>query len=233
MTERTTPPLAAVIFDLDGVITDTAEYHFLAWQQLAIALQLPFNRQDNEALKGVDRLGSLQLILQQGSLQLSAAEQQHWCDWKNQRYLALLTDMTPADVLCGVPELLQQLRTLGLKIGLASASRNAPLVLSRLGLAAAFDFVADPAVVAGKPAPDLFLAVSRQFGLAPRQCIGVEDAPAGVAAVKAAGMLAVGIGRPADLAQADLVLPHTGILTPSLLAQSFWRLNLSGAALTG
>lgn len=228
--KRTATPLQAVIFDLDGVITDTAEFHFLAWQQLASELGIAFSRQDNEALKGVDRRGSLQLILQKGGLLLGEAEQQHWCDWKNQRYLQLLADMSPADVFAGVPALLEQLRTLGLRLGLASASRNAPLVLAKLGLADRFDWVADPAKVPGKPAPDLFLAVAAQFGVAPASCIGVEDAPAGIAAVKAAGMLAVGIGKPVDLAQADLVLPQTGFLTAQLLAQSYRQFQQGQAA---
>jgi beta-phosphoglucomutase len=221
-----TPQLQAVIFDLDGVITDTAEFHFLAWQQLAAELGIGFSRHDNEQLKGVDRLGSLKLILQQGGLTLDAAAMQHWSDWKNQRYLELLVDMQPNDVFPLVPELLASLRASGLLLGLASASRNAPLVLERLQLTNAFDFIADPAKQAqGKPAPDIFLAVSTALKVAPESCIGVEDAPAGITAVKAAGMKAVGIGTPTALAQADLVLPATGMLTPLLLKQSFAALR--------
>jgi beta-phosphoglucomutase len=221
-----TEQLQAVIFDLDGVITDTAEFHFLAWQQLATELGIKFTRHDNEQLKGVDRLGSLKLILQQGGLTLDTAALQHWSDWKNQRYLELLVDMQPHDVFPLVPELLAHLRAAGLLLGLASASRNAPLVLERLKLTQAFDFIADPALQAhGKPAPDIFLAVSTALAVPPACCIGVEDAPAGIRAVKAAGMIAVGIGTPAALSQADLVLPTTGMLTPLLLRQCFTALQ--------
>lgn len=221
------PALAGVIFDLDGVITDTAEFHFIAWQQLAEQLGIHFNRTDNEALKGVDRLGSLRLILQKGRQHLNAEQELYWCNWKNERYLQLLESMTPADVFAGVPALLADLKALGIRLGLASASRNAALVLQKLQLSHAFDVIADPALVPGKPAPDLFLSACRAMALLPEQCVGVEDAPAGISAVKAARMLAIGIGQPAQLLHADVVIPQTGLITTQFLAQC-WQYIKAG-----
>ncbi len=221
------PALAGVIFDLDGVITDTAEFHFIAWQQLAEQLGIHFSRPDNEALKGVDRLGSLRLILQKGRQHLSAEQELYWCNWKNERYLQLLEAMTPADVFAGVPTLLADLRSLGIRLGLASASRNAALVLQKLQLSHAFDVIADPAMVPGKPAPDLFLSACQAMALLPEQCVGVEDAPAGISAVKAAKMLAIGIGQPSQLLHADVVIPQTGLITAQFLAQC-WQYAKTG-----
>lgn len=221
------PALAGVIFDLDGVITDTAEFHFIAWQQLAEALGIHFSRADNEALKGVDRLGSLRLILQKGQKHLNSEQELYWCNWKNERYLQLLETMTPADVFAGVPALLADLRALGIRLGLASASRNAALVLEKLQLSHAFDVIADPSLVPGKPAPDLFLSACQAMALQPEQCVGVEDAPAGICAVKAAQMLAIGIGQPAQLSHADVVIPQTSLITAQFLAQC-WQFAKTG-----
>lgn len=221
------PALAGVIFDLDGVITDTAEFHFIAWQQLAEQLGIHFSRTDNEALKGVDRLGSLRLILQKGRQHLNAEQELYWCNWKNERYLQLLESMTPADVFAGVPALLADLKALGIRLGLASASRNAALVLQKLQLSHAFDVIADPALVPGKPAPDLFLSACQAMALPPEQCVGVEDAPAGISAVKAAKMLAIGIGQPSQLLHADVVIPQTGLITAQFLAQC-WQYVKAG-----
>jgi beta-phosphoglucomutase len=198
----------AVIFDLDGVITDTARYHYLAWKRLADALGIPFDEHFNEELKGVDRLGSLELILARGRRQCGAGEKRALADSKNRHYQELVATMTPADLLPGALDALDQVRARGLRIGLASVSRNAFAVLERLAIRDRFDDVVDAALVANsKPHPEIFLTAARQLGVAPGHCLGVEDAVAGIASIKAAGMRALGVGDPAVLSGADVVIP--------------------------
>jgi beta-phosphoglucomutase len=204
---RRTQALQAVIFDLDGVITDTAHFHFLAWRELAHSLGLPFDEAFNERLKGIDRMGSLALILAQGHKGYSAAEQQLLAAQKNLHYQRLIETMTSVHLLPGALEALVAVRAAGLKTGLASVSRNANTVLARLGIAGRFDVVVDAARIArSKPDPEIFLSAARQLGVVPAACLGVEDAVAGVQAIKAAGMVAVGVGDPAVLVQADEVI---------------------------
>jgi beta-phosphoglucomutase len=197
----------AVVFDLDGVLTDTAHFHFLAWRALAQSLGLPFDAAFNERLKGVDRMGSLALILAQGGRRFSAEEQQALAARKNAHYQRLIETMSAEHLLPGALQALQSVRDAGLKIGLASVSRNAATVLRRLGITDRFDVVVDAASIGrGKPDPEIFLSAAEQLGVAPEACIGVEDAVAGVQAIKAAGMYAVGVGDPQVLAQADDVI---------------------------
>lgn len=198
----------AFIFDLDGVITDTAEHHYLAWKMLADRLGVPFDREQNERLKGVSRMESLELILEGSSLTFSDAEKTALTDRKNADYLELIASITPKDVLPGVPELFDALKQKKIRIGLASASKNATFVVDRLGMLGQFDYIADAAKIPrGKPAPDIFLDVAKAFSLPSSACIGVEDAAAGVDAIKSAGMFAVGIGEISVLAKADIVFP--------------------------
>lgn len=200
--------IRALIFDLDGVLTDTAIYHYHAWKTLADELGIPFNEQDNEQLKGVDRLGSLRLILQKGQLSLSPAEEQRLMAGKNQHYLELIADMGPADLFDGTAGLFANLQQQGIKTALASASKNAGFVVERLGIASHFDYIADAAKVANsKPAPDIFLLAAQGLNIKPQHCVGVEDAQAGIAAILSAGMLPVGIGDAAVLQDALLVYP--------------------------
>ncbi|MFM2086004.1 MAG: beta-phosphoglucomutase [Pseudomonadota bacterium] len=198
----------AVIFDLDGVITDTAHYHFLAWKQLADSQGVPFDAAFNEHLKGIDRMGSLDLILASSAKQYTAAEKLALADEKNLHYQQLIETMSADNLLPGAAQALATVRAAGLKIGLASVSKNAFTVLERLGITGAFDYVVDAARIAkGKPDPEIFLKAASELGVSPADCLGVEDAVAGVAAIKAAGMYALGIGLPAVLTQADLVIP--------------------------
>jgi beta-phosphoglucomutase len=198
----------AVIFDLDGVITDTAHYHYLAWKRLAESLGLPFDEAFNEQLKGVDRMGSLELILAQGSRSYTQEEKRALADAKNRHYVELIATMTPGDVLPGVLRALDEVRGAGLKIGLASVSKNAFTVLDKLGIRNRFDEVVDAALIANsKPHPEIFLTAARQLGVAPADCLGIEDAVAGVASIKDAGMVAVGVGSPEVLTRADVVIP--------------------------
>lgn len=212
--------IQALIFDLDGVLTDTAEYHFLAWQQLATQLGIEFSRADNELLKGVDRMGSLELILQLGQKQLSLDEKLMLAEQKNTEYLKLVESMSPADLFPGVLPLFSSLKAAGVKTALASASKNAALVLQKLCIPDLFDYVADSNLIKnGKPDPEIFLTCAQALGVAPERCIGVEDAPAGVTAIKAAGMYALGIGEEHALTQADLVIPAISALDQTLLTK--------------
>lgn len=198
----------AVIFDLDGVITDTAHYHYLAWKQLAESEGVPFDQAFNENLKGVDRMGSLELILAGSSKRYSLEQKLALADSKNRHYQQLISTMTAADLLPGAVEALAAVRAAGLKIGLASVSKNAFTVLERLGIGERFDYVVDAArITNSKPDPEIFLNAADTLGVAPADCLGVEDAVAGVASIKAAGMVALGIGRPEVLLDADRVIP--------------------------
>ena len=198
----------AVIFDLDGVITDTARYHYLAWKRLADSQGVRFDEEANEHLKGIDRMGSLDLILAGAARQYTPEEKLVLAHDKNEHYKELISSMSPADLLPGAVQALDACRAAGLKIGLASVSKNAFSVLDSLGIRDKFDYVVDAATIArGKPDPEIFLKAARELGVPPEDCFGVEDAVAGVASIKAAGMFALGIGDPAILRQADIVIP--------------------------
>ena len=198
--------IQAFIFDLDGVITDTSEFHFLAWQRLAEEEGLPFTRQDNEALRGIGRRDSLSLLLKGKKIPETTAEK--WMERKNNYYIGLVKSMSPGNLLPGAAELLEEIRSAGLKIAIASSSKNTPLVLERLHIVAWLDAVVDGSmVVNSKPAPDLFLKASEALGIPPRQCVVVEDATSGVEAGKAAGMRTLGLGPIERVGQADMVLP--------------------------
>jgi beta-phosphoglucomutase len=194
----------AVIFDLDGVITDTARFHYLAWKRLADAEGAPFDEAFNEQLKGVDRMGSLELILARAPRAYTQEEKRLLADAKNRHYQELVATMGPDDLLPGALRALEEVRAAGLKIGLASVSKNAFTVLDRLGIRDRFDDVVDAARIANsKPHPEIFLTAASHLGVAPGDCLGVEDAAAGVASIKDAGMIAVGVGDATVLARAD------------------------------
>lgn len=195
--------LRGVAFDLDGVLTDTARAHFRAWKRLADRLGIPFDEEANEALKGVDRMGSLALILGDRP-GFDATERARLAAQKNAWYLEEIAHFGPGDLFPGAREALLQCRDAGLGLALASASRNAPLLLDRLGIASLFDAVVDPASVpAGKPAPDIFLAAAGALSAPPAMCLGVEDSEAGLAAIRAAGMPSLAVGRAPGLGAAD------------------------------
>lgn len=201
----------AVIFDLDGVITDTAHYHYLAWKRLAESQGVHFDHAFNENLKGIDRMGSLDLILASSKRVYTQEEKLALADEKNRHYQELIATMSSADLLPGAVRALDVVRAAGLRIGLASVSKNAFTVLGRLGITEKFDYVVDAATIArGKPDPEIFLKAARELGVAPEDCLGVEDAVAGVASIKSAGMFALGIGHPFVLTQADVVITSLG-----------------------
>ncbi|HAQ07352.1 MAG TPA: beta-phosphoglucomutase [Bacillus bacterium] len=211
-----TRPLEAFIFDLDGVITDTAEYHFLAWKALAEDLGITFTREDNEELKGVSRMDSLEKILAIGGREtdFTAEEKDILANKKNDHYLTLIQNITPADLLPSIKELITDIKGKGLKLGMASASKNAFTVMESLGLKSEFDIIVDAkTVVNGKPHPEVFLRAAEMLEVEPAACIGVEDAAAGVQAIKGAGMFAVAVGPKESFTNADLVYASTAELS--------------------
>lgn len=199
----------ALIFDLDGVLTDTAHTHYRAWKRLADEIGVPFDMQVNERLKGVDRMASLEIILERATRTYSAEEKRALADTKNGYYVQEIASVGPQDLFDGVHDVLDAARAAGLKLGLASASRNAPALLDKLGIADRFDYIADAGrIVRAKPDPAIFLDVAAALGVPSHRCIGVEDAAAGIEAIHAAGMAAIGIGDARALRQADAVIPH-------------------------
>lgn len=201
--------IRAVIFDLDGVITDSARYHYLAWKELADELAIPFDEAYNEKLKGVSRMESLELILANGNAcgRYTDAEKEMMAEKKNDNYKELIRQITPEDILPGIQNFLDELKGEGIRTALASVSRNALFIIRQLELEPYFDYIADAAKVPNaKPFPDIFLAGMEAFGLGPEECIGVEDARTGIEAIHRAGMKAVGVGTPAEMEEADLLL---------------------------
>ncbi|NBA77343.1 beta-phosphoglucomutase [Emticicia sp. ODNR4P] len=197
----------ACLFDLDGVIVDTAVYHFQAWRRLANELGFDFTEHQNEQLKGISRMESLELILNWGGVTLTAEEKEAWATKKNQWYLDLVMQMTPKEVLPGVPEFLTSLRANGIKIALGSASKNSKLILERIQMLDYFDAIIDGNnITKGKPDPQVFLMGAEATGAQPSECVVFEDAVAGVQAAKAGGMKAVGIGSADILTEADIVI---------------------------
>jgi kojibiose phosphorylase len=206
------------IFDLDGVLTDTAEYHYQGWQRLADELGVPFDRARNEALRGVSRRRSLELLL--GERRYPEAQMQEMMERKNRYYQALLTQVTPADLLPGVGNVLEAARTAGLKIAIGSASKNAREVVQRLHIMPYIDALADGySVVRPKPAPDLFVYAAGLLQVTVNACVVFEDAAAGVEAAGVAGMYTVGLGPVERVGQADLVLPDLASVTLSDILQ--------------
>lgn len=211
----------AVLFDLDGVITDTAEYHFRAWQALAKELDIVgLDREFNEQLKGVSREDSLKKILALGHKKVSDSEFAELAKRKNDNYVKMIQDVSPADVYPGILQLLKDLRANDVKIALASASKNGPFLLERMQLTSYFDAIADPAeVAASKPAPDIFIAAAHAVDVDPSQAIGLEDSQAGIQAIKDSGALPIGVGRPEDLGKDIVVVPDTSHYTFDFLSQ--------------
>ncbi|MEF3274430.1 MAG: beta-phosphoglucomutase [Chloroflexus sp.] len=207
------------IFDLDGVLTDTAEYHYRAWKRLADELGIPFTRAENEALRGIPRRESLLLLLKGRTYPEETLRE--LMERKNGYYLEYIREITPRDVLPGARELLSEIRAAGLKAALGSASKNAREVIERLGIADLFDTVADGySVTRQKPAPDLFLHAAALLGLSPVEVVVVEDAAAGVEAALTGGFYVVGIGPRERVGKAHVVLPDlVGVRLNQLLAQ--------------
>lgn len=206
--------LKACLFDLDGVIVDTAKYHYIAWRQIAHELGFEFTEANNERLKGVSRQRSLEILLEVGGIALESEEKVRLAEKKNTLYLQYVMKMTPDEILPGAAEFLIACREGGYKTALATASRNAAVILDLLKIAPLFDVVMDGNKVSRtKPDPEVFLNCARDLHLPAQDCAVFEDAEAGIEAALAADMLAIGIGSPAILHRADLVVPGLGSLS--------------------
>jgi len=196
------------IFDLDGVIVNTTRYHYLAWKKLANALGFDFSEKDNESLKGVSRMESLEILLKAGGLSFDDETKLALAAKKNQWYVDYINAMEEDEVLPGAKEFIERLKAAGLKIALGSASKNALTILNRLRLAGYFDVVIDGTKVSrAKPDPEIFLLAAQELELPPTDCVVFEDAKAGVEAAKKAGMKCVGVGISSELYEVDAVIP--------------------------
>lgn len=197
----------AIIFDLDGVLTDTSEYHYRAWKRLADEEGIPFTREENDAhLRGVSRRESLVYLLR--GRKVPEEQIQVMMERKNRYYSAMIKSMTPNDLVPGGKQLLQEIRNAGIKMAIASVSKNCRVVLEYLDILSVFDGIADGYSVAhSKPAPDIFIYAAGMTGVPTSACLGVEDADAGIEAIKDAGMAALGIGPQERFHRADKVMP--------------------------
>lgn len=197
--------IKALLFDLDGVIVSTEKNHFEAWRETASKLGIAFSEHDNEALKGVNRVDSLKQILELGNKTVSSEEFESLLVFKNDMYLDSITTLSKNDLLPGVHALLVHAKSIGIKIGLGSSSKNAPMILTRLGITDLFDVIIDGnGVTHPKPNPEVFLNGAKALALAPSDCLVFEDASSGVAAAKAGGFIAIGVGNPLLKGVADV-----------------------------
>ena len=198
--------LKACLFDLDGVIVDTARYHFVAWREIAEELGFVFTEEDNEKLKGVSRIRSLEILLEIGGISLADESKTLLAQKKNSLYLQYVLKMRPDEVLPGAREFLTDCRNNNLGIGLGSASKNATTILNLLQITHLFDAIIDGnKVTKAKPDPEVFLTGARELGVLPQNCVVFEDAKAGIEAAIAANMFSVGIGDPVILGKANFV----------------------------
>lgn len=200
---------------MDGVITDTARFHFLAWKKLADKLGYYFDEKVNERLKGVSRSRSFEIILEVNNAmyKYSTAEKEAFCTEKNEIYKELIKQLTPDDVLPGIREFMDKASAAGIKTAVASVSKNARDVLAYLGMADSFDYIADAKkITKSKPDPEIFLVCAEELGVLPEDCIGIEDAQAGIEAIHNAGMLSIGINVDVTSLSPDISLSSTSEL---------------------
>jgi len=198
----------AAIFDLDGVLVDTAKYHYLAWKETASKLGIDFAGADNERLKGDGRMECLDIILSMGNRMLGTAEKERLASEKNYMYLSYVNSMDESNLLDGAQDFLVDCRNAGIRTALASASKNAKLIIDRIGIRDLLDVIVDGTmVIHSKPDPEVFLLAASLLGVEPVCCVVFEDAVAGIQAAKLAGMKAIGIGQGNVLHEADIVIP--------------------------
>lgn len=199
--------ISAFLFDLDGVIVDTAKFHFIAWTRLAEELGVSFSEEENEQLKGVSRRGSIQKIMDWGKVTLSEDEINHWMEIKNEWYLDLVAHMNPEELLPGAYTCLEQTKAAGIKIALGSSSKNAQMVLRQCQIEHFFDAVIDGNMVThSKPHPEVFLKGADAVGASPNECIVFEDSRAGIEAALAGNMHTVAVGTPENLPGAEVYI---------------------------
>lgn len=208
------------VFDLDGVITDTAKFHYSAWKDLASSLGITIDEQFNETLKGISRMDSLDKILAYGQREndFSLAEKEELAQKKNDEYVKLLANLSEKDLLPGVHDFLVQAKKKQIPCSIASASKNAPMILEKLGVLDFFGHIVDPeSLKKGKPDPEIFIKAAQSINIEPKDAIGFEDAQAGIEGIKAAGMYAVGISATEELKGADLQVRSMTELTVEAL----------------
>lgn len=203
--------IKALILDLDGVICDTAHFHYIAWKRLAAEYDYELTEANNEALKGVSRVDSLKLILNWAAKTISLEQFEQDLQRKNAWYLELVEKMGPQDLLSGVAAFVETAKKLQIPLALGSASKNARTVLNKVGLIQAFDAIVDASEISkGKPDPETFVTAAALVGVKPEECIVFEDSLAGIQAALSGGMLAIGIGKPEDLPGAELHINNLG-----------------------
>ena len=205
----------AIIFDLDGVITDTAKYHYAAWKQLADELNMYFDEEINERLKGVSRMQSFEIILEvNNSLdKFTNEEKEKLITKKNDNYIELIKQITPDDILPGISDFINEAKNNKLKLAVASVSKNAQTVLESLQVLDLFDYIADAKkITKSKPDPEIFLVCAQALGVEPKYCVGIEDAQAGIEAIKAARMYAIGLNVTITSIEPDLHLKSSSEL---------------------
>jgi len=199
--------IKACLFDLDGVIVDTAKYHYIAWRELAAELGFEFTEEDNERLKGVSRMTSLNILLEIGGVTLSEEEKLRLAEKKNENYRTFILKMQPDEILDGAEAFLKELKAKGIKIALGSASKNAMTILDRLQLTDLFEAIIDGTKVSkAKPDPEVFIKGAEALGVQADECVVFEDAEAGVEAALAGNMRCVGIGSDDVLGKANIVI---------------------------
>jgi len=216
--------LKALIFDLDGVLTDTAKYHYLAWKKLADELGYYFDEDINELLKGVSRINSFEIILEKNNAtdKYTPDEKETLANKKNDYYKEMIEQLTPNDILEGILPFINAARSKGIKCAVASISKNAPRVLELLKISHLFDYIADAALVKKpKPDPEIFLTCAKALGFEPSECIGIEDAQAGIESIHGAGMLSVGINVAVTSIEPDIVLKSTAELDYNEIVKRF------------
>ncbi|MEK4329975.1 beta-phosphoglucomutase [Paenibacillus sp. FSL R7-0297] len=214
--------IKACLFDLDGVLVDTARYHYIAWRELAEELGFVFTEHDNERLKGVSRAASLNILLEIGGIELGEEEKTRLAEQKNNRYVEYIAKMDSSEILPGALDFLKECRKHGIKVALGSASKNAMTILNNTGLTPYFDAIIDGThTSAAKPDPEVFLLGAEAVNTAPQHCVVFEDAEAGVLAATRAGMRSVGIGSPETLGAANLVVPSLQQISVRTLQESF------------
>lgn len=199
-------------FDMDGVLADTAKFHSIAWRQIAEEVGTPWTPELAENLKGIDRMGSLDLILKSGGFsdQYDLSARETLANKKNENYRQLISGLTPDDTLPGMHDFLEELKASGYKMSIASASKNAGFIVERLGISDFFEAIVDPAsVAAGKPDPAIFAEAAKVLDLSPDQVIGLEDSGAGIQSINGAGETSVGIGDADALRDADILFATT------------------------
>lgn len=208
----------AIIFDLDGVIVDTAKYHYIAWRKIANDLGFDFSKKENEALKGVSRIQSLEFLLEKGNIKLSQTEKDKLLVAKNEQYLSLISNMDESEMLPGIQNLLSELHKAEIPFALGSASKNARRILDALQLTNLFSAIVDGTDVSkAKPDPEVFVIAARKICFVPKNCIVIEDSKAGIEAANSVKMTSIGIGSEEVLGAADYVLKDTRELTIELL----------------